>query len=316
MERYSIIIPCYKSSKTIHTVVQSTIEEFAKIGIKDYEFVLVNDCSPDDGATRDAIFNLADRYPFVKAIDLGKNSGQHNALLAALHYTTGDYIISMDDDMQCRPSEIIKLINKMNEGYDVVYGYYEDIQESLFRRFGSFIHYLTVRYLMRKPKSLKTSSFWIIRKYVRDYAIQYTYPGVAMQGLFLRITSHITCTPLQHYEREIGTSGYTLKKLLRQYSNDMAFSVRLLDIALILGLIVGMAGILGAVALGIARIVNPVSSLGLGFISCLIVFLSGVIMTSVGILGNYLGRLYMGQTKDPQFVVRESRNILESETDT
>ena len=159
MKSYSVIIPCYKSSKTIKTVVTSTVDEFANLGIRDYEFVLVNDCSPDDGATREAIFELAQQYSFVKAVDLGKNTGQHNALIAALNFASGDFIISMDDDMQCRPSEIIKLINKINEGYDVVYGYYEKIEESLFRRFGSLVHYWTVRYLMGDGKTERSENF-------------------------------------------------------------------------------------------------------------------------------------------------------------
>jgi len=313
MARYSVVIPCYKSSQTVGKVVEMTAEEFGRLGIDDYEFVLVNDCSPDEGKTRDAIFDLADKYPFVKAVDLGKNGGQHNALMAGLHFTTGDYIISMDDDMQTRPSEIIKLKNKLDEGYDIVYGYYEQKKESMFRRLGSVMHHLTVRFLMQKPKWLKTSSFWIIRRYVRDYAVQYTYPRVAMQGIFLRITGNISCTPVQHFDREVGSSGYTLKKLIQQYSNDMGFSVRLLTIAQGLGCLLALVGFVGVLAVLIHKLVNPNVAVGWSSLACLICFFSGIILMSQGILGNYIGRLYMGETKEPQFVVRESRNLPETQ---
>ena len=309
MALYSVVIPCYKSSKTIRTVVDSTIEEFEKIGIRDFEFVLVNDCSPDDGATRTAIFDLSDQYPFVKSIDLGKNGGQHNALLTGLRYADGEYIVSMDDDMQTRPSEIIKLISKLNEGYDVVYGYFEKKQESLFRRFGSWVHHVTVEFLMKKPKELKTSSFWIIRRYVRDYAIEYEFPQVAIQGIFLRVTENITCTPLQHYAREIGESGYTLKKLIRQYSSDLAFSVRLLNLIPWVAVFLMCLSIVGGLTLLIVKLVNATAYLrDFGFV-CLLTFFTSLVLLALGIIGNYLGRLYLGQSKSPQAVIRETRNI-------
>lgn len=116
MPKYSVVIPCYKSSKTIGKVVALTVEEFERIGIRKYEFVLVNDCSPDNGQTRAELFRLAEQFSFVKIVDLGNNSGQHNATMAGLSFATGDFIISMDDDMQTRPSEIIKLKTKWTKG--------------------------------------------------------------------------------------------------------------------------------------------------------------------------------------------------------
>ena len=162
---------------------------------------------------------------------------------------------------------------------------------------------------MNKPNWLKSSSFWIIRRFVRDYAIKYSFPQVAMQGLFLRITNNISCTPLVHYEREVGSSGYTIKKLLRQYSSDLGFSVKLLNIILAVGLFITFLSVLGAIALLIYRIVDPVGSVGFAGLICLFSFYTGLILNGIGILGNYLGRLYRGQTADPQFVVRETRNI-------
>nr|MCR4718074.1 glycosyltransferase [Bacillota bacterium] len=150
-EKFSVVIPCYKSDQTIEKVVRLTSEELDRLGIHNYEFILVNDCSPDGGKTVAAIKEAARKYGYVTAIDLAKNVGQHNAIMAALNYAEGDFIISMDDDMQTHPSQLSKLICEINKGYDVVYGYYPDKKHSLLRNFGSRINYWSSRLLIGKP---------------------------------------------------------------------------------------------------------------------------------------------------------------------
>ena len=118
---YSIVIPCYKSSETIETVVMSSISEMKKMSRDNLEFVLVNDCSPDGGKTRRKLFELAQKYSFVKVIDLAKNVGQHNAMMAGLRHAEGDVIISMDDDMQTRPSELVMLFMVAIQKKSIVY---------------------------------------------------------------------------------------------------------------------------------------------------------------------------------------------------
>ncbi len=309
MPRFSIVIPCYKSSKTIEKVVVSTSEEMDRLGIGDYEFVLVNDCSPDEDQTARKLFELADRFDYVKVVDLAKNMGQHNATMAGLNYAAGDFIISMDDDMQTNPSEIKKLWGKMNEGYDIVYGYYEKKEESLFRRFGSYLNYLTVRILIKKPKWLKTSSFWIIRRYVRDYAIQYQNPNVHLQGVFLRITSKIACLPIVHVKREVGKSGYTLKKLVRVYMNILAYSIMPLRIVQGFGFLLALVGLITDIVVLIRKLVTPHISVGWTSLIGAVCLFTGAILIAIGVVGDYVGRLYMGQTREPQFTVRETRNI-------
>ena len=178
---HSIIIPCYKSSRTIREVVELTSAELDRLGRPEYEFILVDDYSPDDGATLRELKALAADYPFVKAISLAKNSGQHNAVMAGLNYAQGDLLIAMDDDMQTHPSQLHFLLDEIEKGYDIVYGYYPDKKHSAFRNFGSYLNYLTVRILIGKPKDMKTSSYWVIRKFVRDYVIQYQSPYTHLQ---------------------------------------------------------------------------------------------------------------------------------------
>ena len=186
--KYSFVIPCYRSSATIEKVVVMTMEEMKNETI---EFILVNDGSPDEGKTSAKIKELADTYENVIAVDLAKNAGQQNAVMCGLNVAGGDYIICMDDDMQTHPSQLHKLIEKMNEGYDIVYAYYPEKEHAWFRNLGSKFSSWTVRKLIGKPKWLKTSSFWIAKRFVRDYAIQYKNAYVFMPGLFLRTTSNI-----------------------------------------------------------------------------------------------------------------------------
>lgn len=313
MARYSVVIPCYKSAKTIEKVVTLTVAEFGRLGFDDFEFVLVNDCSPDNGETIGVLYQMAEKWPYVKVVNLGKNAGQHNATMAGLHYATGDYIISMDDDMQTHPSQIIRLKEKLDEGYDIVYGYYPEKKESLFRRMGSALNHFTVRALIHKPKWLKTSSYWMIRRYVRDYAIAYTHPSVHLQGVFLRITDNVACVPIEHFERENGTSTYTIKKLIKLYSNIVGFSMTPMRIVTSTGCILSVAGFLTGLVLLIRKILHPEILTGWTSLIGAMCFFSGVILVSLGVVGSYVGRLFIGQTKSPQYVVRDLTNVCEDE---
>ena len=299
---HSIIIPCYKSSRTIREVVELTSAELDRLGRPEYEFILVDDYSPDDGATLRELKALAADYPFVKAISLAKNSGQHNAVMAGLNYAQGDLLIAMDDDMQ---TQLHFLLDEIEKGYDIVYGYYPDKKHSAFRNFGSYLNYLTVRILIGKPKDMKTSSYWVIRKFVRDYVIQYQSPYTHLQGLFLRTTRNISCVPIKHFEREVGQSGYTLKKLIQLYSNIMGYSVVPLRLSTYCGYFFSILSILGALAIVIRKLVNPAMALGWPSMMCAICFFSGLIMLFMGTIGEYLGRMFLGMNKQPQFVVRE-----------
>ena len=121
---YSVVIPCYMSSQTIRKVVEETMLQFKDMNRGDVEFVLVDDCSPDEGATVRQLRSLVQDYPNVRAVELARNGGQHNASMAGLNYAKGDLIISMDDDGQTSPTQLPKLLDEIEKGYDIVYGYY------------------------------------------------------------------------------------------------------------------------------------------------------------------------------------------------
>lgn len=302
---HSIIIPCYKSDQTIRKVVELTMAEMEKMGRNQYEFVLVDDYSPDGGKTLKILRELVQDYDCVKVVELAKNSGQHNAIMAGLNYASGDILIAMDDDMQTHPSQLPIILNELDKGYDIVYGYYPHKQHSKFRNFGSYINYMTVRILLKKPKDLKTSSFWAIKKFVRDYAVEYKSAYTHLQGVFLRITRNISSVPIQHFKREVGTSNYTMKKLMQLWSNIMGFSIVPLRLATILGYIFSLIGILGAVAVIIRKIVRPVTYIGWPSMMVCICFFSGLILLFMGLIGEYIGRIFLNISNNPQFVVRQ-----------
>lgn len=302
---YSFVIPCYKSSHTIREVVETTIQEMDQIGRSPYEFILVDDHSPDEGATLQVLKSLAEDYSCVKVVELAKNSGQHNASMAGLNYAQGDYIISMDDDLQTRPSQLPKLFEEIERGYDVVYGYYPEKKHSAFRNFGSWFHYESVRIMIGKPKGMKTSSFFVMKKFVRDYMIEYKEPYTHLQGLVLRTTRNISSVPVEHFQRAYGESGYTLKKLISLWFNIVGYSVVPLRMATGLGGIFSMVGFISALVVIIRKILAPTTVMGWSSIMAAIFFFSGMIMMSLGLIGEYIGRMFLSMSNNPQFVIRE-----------
>ena len=302
---YSIVIPCYKSSKTIRKVVEMTMQEMDRLNRREYEFVLVDDCSPDDGETMAALMGLVRDYACVKVVELAKNAGQHNAVMAGLNEGSGEVFIAMDDDMQTHPSQLGKLLDEFDKGYDIVYGYYEHKEHSKFRNFGSYVNYMTVRILLKKPKDLKTSSFWVIRKFVRDYAVEYKSAYTHLQGLFLRTTRNISSVPIQHFKREVGTSNYTLKKLIKLWSNILGFSIVPLQMATYTGFFFSLIGILAAIGVIILKFVRPATYIGWPSMMATICFFSGLNLMFMGIIGEYVGRIFLGLSKNPQYVVRQ-----------
>ena len=295
--KISIVIPCYYAEKTITNVVEQTAVELDKLGKYTYEFILVNDGSTDGTFTE--IQRLSVKYPFVTGIDLSKNFGQHNAILAGMKYADGDYILGMDDDFQTHPSQIYKLIDKLEEGYDIVYGRFPKRHHSLLRNLESKLSHMSVRYLLNKPKDLKACPMYIIRRFVRDELIKSESSFTNLQGLFLRTTSKIANADIEHFDRKYGKSGYNLNKLLRLWASLLNYSLKPMRLILSFGLICTIAGL---VYLILAVI------LGTGFehkvYSEIIVF-SGLILFAIGLVGEYLIRMFMAVTKEPQYVIRQ-----------
>ena len=298
------MIPCYNSSESIRHVVELTMEEMEKMNRREFEFVLVNDYSSST-KTMPVLKKLAEEYPCVTVLNLAKNAGQHNAIMAGLNYAKGDILIGMDDDMQTHPSQLPYLFEELEKGYDIVYGYYPEKKHSAFRNFGSWVNYISVRILIGKPKELKTSSYWVARKFVRDSVIEYQAPYAYIQGLFLRTTRNISCIPIQHFQREEGESNYTFKRLLKLWSNIIGFSITPLRLTEYCGFGLSLLSIIAAVVVLIRKILNPAMALGWPSLMIVICFFSGIQLMFLGLIGEYIGRMFLGLNRQPQYVIRE-----------
>lgn len=301
---HSFVIPCYNSSESIRHVVELTMEEMEKMNRREFEFVLVNDYSSST-KTMPVLKKLAEEYPCVTVLNLAKNAGQHNAIMAGLNYAKGDILIGMDDDMQTHPSQLPYLFEELEKGYDIVYGYYPEKKHSAFRNFGSWVNYISVRILIGKPKELKTSSYWVARKFVRDSVIEYQAPYAYIQGLFLRTTRNISCIPIQHFQREEGESNYTFKRLLKLWSNIIGFSITPLRLTEYCGFGLSLLSIIAAVVVLIRKILNPAMALGWPSLMIVICFFSGIQLMFLGLIGEYIGRMFLGLNRQPQYVIRE-----------
>lgn len=301
---YSFVIHCYNSSESIRHVVELTMEEMEKMNRREFEFVLVNDYSSST-KTMPVLKKLAEEYPCVTVLNLAKNAGQHNAIMAGLNYAKGDILIGMDDDMQTHPSQLPYLFEELEKGYDIVYGYYPEKKHSAFRNFGSWVNYISVRILIGKPKELKTSSYWVARKFVRDSVIEYQAPYAYIQGLFLRTTRNISCIPIQHFQREEGESNYTFKRLLKLWSNIIGFSITPLRLTEYCGFGLSLLSIIAAVVVLIRKILNPAMALGWPSLMIVICFFSGIQLMFLGLIGEYIGRMFLGLNRQPQYVIRE-----------
>ncbi len=304
--KLSYVIPCYNSENTIKLVVQEILETVNAIEqVKDFEIILVNDASSDN--TEEVIMELAKGNQKIKAISLSKNFGQHAALLAGYHVITGDIIISMDDDGQTPAGEVYKLINKLEEGYDVVYAKYPQKKHKWWRNIGSKLNDVMATVLINKPKGLVVSSFFAARRYVIDTVEEYpnAYPYVI--GLVLRSTKHIANVQVDHREREVGSSTYTFSKLITLWLNGFtAFSVKPLRVATFSGAVCSLVGFVYGAFIVIRKMIKPETLLGYSSTMAALLFIGGMLMLMIGIVGEYIGRIYISINRSPQFVVRKT----------
>lgn len=308
MKKISFVIPCYRSEKTLSQVVTEIQEKMNTLAQYEYDIFLVNDCSPDK--TFEVIRGLCRENESIRGIDFARNFGQHSALMAGLRYSDGDYVVCLDDDGQTPACEVDKLLEKLEEGYDAVYAKYEHKQHSAFRNFGSRVNELMTRIMLGKPESLYVSSYFAVKRFVVEDMVRYenSYPYVI--GLVLRATRNIANVTVNHREREIGTSGYTLKKLIGLWFNGFtAFSVQPLRIATAIGACSAAAGFLYGIYTIIKRMINPDVPLGFSSTMAAIVFFGGMIMLMLGLIGEYIGRIYISLNNSPQYVIREKINI-------
>lgn len=302
--KMSIIVPCYNSMPILETMVGLIKEVTDQMeAIDDLEVILANDCSPNP-ETVPFLKKIADEYHFVKVVDMAVNSGQANTQVAALNFTTGDVVISMDDDMQTHPKNIPLLFNKLMEGYDVVMARYPKKRHVFYRRMLTKMDDWFEHVFLGRPKGLDFNSFWIARKYIVDEVIKYHAPYSYMEGLFLRSAGKIGNVDVEHFERTEGHSGYNLGKLVQLWSNFTGFTIKPLRLIGVLGIIISAAAFIYAVVLVVRRLMGLLVA-GYASLMCIMLLFFGFTFIFLSILGEYIGRIFMAINATPQYVVKE-----------
>lgn len=299
--KISICIPVYNGAMTITALVEEVKKTLHKY---EFEIILINDGSKDN--SEEVCVNITKQYDFVKFIALRKNFGEHNAVICGLNYATGDYTVIIDDDFQNPPSEILALIDEANKGYDVVYSRYEEKKHHWFRNLGSKFNDLVATWLLDKPNGLYLSSFKLIRKEVVEEIVKYKGPFPYIDGLILRVTDNIGTKTVEHTKRVEGESNYTLSKLISLWLNMFVnFSIKPLRIATVVGVAISVCSFILGIYFIVEKLLLPDASLGWTSLMVSILFLSGIQLIFLGIIGEYLGKQYLDQNGTPQWVIKK-----------
>ena len=300
----SIVIPVYNSDKTIARLVDELIEHLSLIYC--LEIILVNDGSSD--RSEEICISLHEKYKnIVKFYSLSKNVGEHSAVMAGLNKAISDYVVIMDDDFQNPVSEISKLVNAIiKNNFDVVYSYYKEKRHSSLRNAGSWFNDKVANIMLEKPKNLYLSSFKILNRFLVNEIIKYKAPFPYIDGLILQSTDKIGRVEVEHHERQQSESGYTMKKLTLLWLNMFTnFSVLPLRFSMVLGFIFSFLGLAMGIYTVIEKILVPDLPVGFASLFFAISVFAGVQLISLGIIGEYVGRVFLTLNKKPQYTIKK-----------
>lgn len=297
----AIVIPVYNASSTIEELVNELTSLYS---ILDLEIILVNDCSVDQ--TDQLCKKIQKEQKHVKYISLRRNYGEHNAVICGLNFVSKEVAVIMDDDFQNPPSEVQKLYDEIQKGYDVVYSRYKKKEHHPFRNFGSWMNHLISGFLLKKPKGLYLSSFKAIRNEVIDEIVKYKGPYPYIDGLLLRVTNQIGTVETIHAARKTGSSNYTISKLISLYLNMFCnFSVKPLRIITAVGFMAFVIGTLFSIVFIIEKFMRPETPLGWASIITSVFVFSGLQLIFLGLIGEYIGKSYMSENQTPQWTIKE-----------
>jgi undecaprenyl-phosphate 4-deoxy-4-formamido-L-arabinose transferase len=305
MMQLSIVVPVYNSSSCLAELARRVSHD---VGDKfdEFELVLVNDGSPD--RSWEVIRKLVDEYPFVSAVNLRRNYGQDNAIMAGLHYARGEVVAIMDDDLQHDPRDTKAMYDKVRQDYDVVYAYFQEKEQAVWKNIGSWANGLAARLVLKKPKHIYMSPFKAIARDVVNEIIKYHGPFSYVDGLIFTVTSNITQIPVKHHRRFAGKSNYSFLKSLKVWlSLATGFSVIPLRIAAFTGAMIAVCAFgLGAFFFLKALFVEQMPE-GWASLVVIVLFLGGIQLMAIGAVGEYIGRIFITQNNRPQFTVKEFR---------
>lgn len=306
--KISFVIPCYRSENTIEFVIGEIIETMKKRNGWDYEIVLVNDCSPDNVYIK--LKKMAQENKKIKVINFTRNFGKASAVLAACARVTGDYVVLLDDDGQCPTKNTWNLIDALDDA-DIAVADYPQKKETKWKRFGSKVNEKVMNFLIEQPENIHMNNFLAFRKLIADEIVKYKNPFPSLHPLLVQATHSIKMVPMEERERVDGAeTGFTFLKSLRlMVSGCTNFSVKPLRLALALGVLVALLGFVFLITIVVRKLIDPCVVVGYSSIMAVLLFIGGIIMVLLGIIGEYLGRIFVCINSAPQYVIEETINV-------
>ncbi len=315
----SVVIPVYNEEKTLEELYRRLTNTLDTLG-KSYEIILTNDGSKDQSSK--LLQSLHDRRPTqIRVIEFNGNFGQHMAIMAGFERVRGEIIITMDADLQNPPEEIPKLVAAMEAGHDVVNAYRQDRRDSWWRLFVSKMHNKVRAWMM--PKLIMKDEGCMLRAYRRSIVDLMAATGEAttfIPALALNYASNPTEVGVAHEERFAGTSNYNFYKLIR-YNFDLVtgFSLFPLQVFTFIGILISFFSFIFVVYLGLRRLIVGPEVEGVFTLFAILFFFIGIVLLGLGVVGEYIGRIYQEVRKRPRFVIRkvleqDERMIMQEET--
>lgn len=306
----SFVIPCYRSEKTIEKVCGEIADTVSQRDNYDYEIICVNDFSPDN--VYSVLERLAAADPRIKVVNCARNMGKHSAVLAGYKYAKGDYIVNIDDDYQCPANELWRLLEPVEKDEcDFATAKYPVKKQSAFKNFGSNINLFMSSVMLDKPASLRFENFSIMKRFVMEEIVKYDKPYPYLEGLIYRVTHRISSVEMEERSRaDDNATGFTFKKSLSLWLNGFtAFSVKPLRIATVLGFVIALLGFIFGAFVIIRKLINPTIEAGYTSLIAVLLFIGGVIMILLGLIGEYVGRIYICLNNTPQYIVKNTINL-------
>ncbi|MBJ2174577.1 glycosyltransferase family 2 protein [Aureibaculum sp. A20] len=304
---FSVVIPLYKCSQSLLELTKRLNNALTKI-TNDFEIIYVNDDSPENDW--DVMYDLGQRHSFVKGINLSRNFGQHYAITAGLSYAKGDWIIVMDGDLQDQPEEIIKLYNKTKEGYDIVFAQRKVRKDSFLKKMSSTVFYKLFSYLTDTKQDATIGNFGIYHRKVIDAVLRMKDNIRYFPTMTQWVGFNKTAVEVDHAIREEGKSAYSFKSLLAlAFNNMIAFSEKPLRLVVKFGFLMSFVTTLMAVFYLFKYFSKSITEIGYTSIILSIWFLSGVIITILGIVGIYVGKTFEKVKERPLFIVKDQINL-------
>lgn len=301
----SFVIPCYRSERTVTGVIGEIEQTMQQMGSPSYEIICVVDGSPDNVFA--VLGEAAQSRPHLRVVELGRNFGQSNARMAGYRLARGRFVITLDDDGQCPVEETARLLAPLEQGADLAVAEYGRKHQSAFKNFGSSLNSWMAQKIIGLPDNFTMSNFFAFNHMVLHHVISYEGPYPYLSGLFFQATDKVALVPMVDRPRAEGTTGYTLKKLLHVWMNGFTnFSLAPLRIAFAIGVLFA-ALFLGFLISGIA------SASPWLLIASFIAVCASLLCLVAGMVGEYVGRIFMSLNRMPQYVIRNLVNIRDEE---